>query len=82
MNINFKKTAAGYAFEVPCCENGFFVELVKLVEFLGCEYEYDKSYCAASIKITKGEYNGVSLVGWWDGFNDFPNRRFVMVSDF
>lgn len=82
MNINFKKTPAGYAFEVACCENGFFTNLVEIAEFLGCEYVPGDVYGSETIKITKGEYNGVSLVGFWDGFNDFANRRFVMISDF
>lgn len=82
MNIILKKTPAGYAIEVPCCENGFFTNLFEIANFLGCEYATDGGYGSQTIKIIKGEYNGVSLVGFWDGFNDFANRRFVMISDF
>lgn len=83
MKINFRKTAAGYAFEVPASEEGFYVTILDLVKELGVvEYVYCSGYDPRSIKITKGEYEGVSLVGFWDGFIDHANRKFVLISDF
>lgn len=82
MKINFRKTAAGYAFEVPATEEGFYVTILDFVKELGVEYVYGNGYDTRSVKITKGEYNGVSLVGFWDGFIDHANRKFVLISDF